>query len=60
MTVKQMIKKARYVYGWVCISEHDGKYIQIIKSNLLLVVKYNEDIINKDKFVMRNGDLYVN
>ena len=60
MTIKQMIKKARYVYGWVSISEHEGKYIQIIKSNLLLVLKYNEYIIDEDKFVMRGEDLYVN
>ena len=58
MTIKQMIKKSKGVYAWVCISEHDGQYIQIVKSNLLLVLKDSEH--DKDKFVMRGEDLYVN
>jgi hypothetical protein len=58
MTIKQMIKKAKYVYARVRIGEHEEKYIQIVKSNLLLVLKDSE--YDKDKFDMRNGDLYVN
>ena len=58
MTIKQMIKKSKGVYAWVCRSEHDGQYIQIVKSNLLLVLKNSE--YDKDKFVMRGEDLYVN
>jgi hypothetical protein len=58
MTIKQMIKKAKYVYAWVCVSEHDGRYIQIVKSNLLLVLKDSE--CDKNKFEMRGEDLYVN
>ena len=57
MTVKQMIKKAKYVYAWVVLG-YDGRYIQIVKSNLLVILKDSE--YDKDKFVMRNGDLYVN
>ena len=57
MTIKQMIKKAKYVYAWVILGD-DGRYIQIVKSNLLVVLKDSE--YDKDKFVMRNGDLYVN
>jgi len=58
MTIKQMIKKAKYVYAWVRIGEHEEKYIQIVKSNLLLVLKDSE--YDKDKFEMRGEDLYVN
>ena len=58
MTIKQMIKKAKYVYAWVRIGEHEEKYIQIVKSNFLLVLKDSE--YDKDKFVMRGEDLYVN
>jgi hypothetical protein len=57
MTIKQMIKKAKYVYAWVVLGD-DGRYIQIVKNNLLVVLKDSE--YDKDKFVMRNGDLYVN
>ena len=42
MTIKQMIKKAKYVYAWVVLGD-DGRYIQIVKSNLLLVWKDSED-----------------
>ena len=57
MTIKQMIKKAKYVYAWVVLG-NDGRYIQIVKSNLLLVLKDSE--YDKNKFEMRGEDLYVN
>ena len=56
-TLLRMIKKAKYVYAWVVLGD-DGRYIQIVKSNLLLVLKDSE--YDKDKFVMRGEDLYVN
>ena len=58
MTIKQMIKNANIVFAYVMISEHEGQYIQIVKSNLLLVLKDSE--YDKDKFEMRGEDLYVN
>jgi hypothetical protein len=58
MTVKQMIKKAKIIFAYVMIGEHEGQYIKICKSNLLLVVKNSE--YDKDKFIMRGEDLYVN
>ena len=58
MTVREKIKKARYVFGWVMISEEDGAYVQVTKSNLLLVLdKHGYD---DHKFSPRDGDLYIN
>jgi len=58
MTVKQMIKKADMVFAWVMISEEDGAYIQVTKSNLLLVLnKYDYD---SSKFYWQDKDLYIN
>ena len=65
MTIKQKIKKARYVSGWVRLSEDDGTYLQIQKQSILQAVKEMEDVLPKedyeDKFVLRDcGDLYIN
>ena len=58
MTVKQMIKQANMVFAWVMISEEDGAYVQVTKSNLLLVLdKHGYD---DHKFSPRDGDLYIN
>ena len=65
MTIKQKNKKARYVFGWVRLSEDDGTYLQIQKQSILQAVKEMEDVLPKedyeDKFVLRDcGDLYIN
>ena len=59
MTIKQKIKKARYVFGWVRLSEHDGAYLQIQKQSVLELLKDNE--VDESEFVLRDcGDLYIN
>ena len=59
MTIKQKIKKARYVFGWVRLSEDDGTYLQIQKQSVLESLKDN--YIDESEFVLRDcGDLYIN
>ena len=64
MTIKQKIKKARYVFVWVLIYDEDGEYIETSKANVLRLLKAipeNFKYIDQDKFVLReDGDLYVN
>ena len=62
MTIKQKIKKARYVFGWVRLSEDDGTYLQIQKQSILQAVKEMEDVLPKedyeDKVRRRLADKY--
>jgi hypothetical protein len=64
MTIKQKIKKARYVFVWVLIYDDDGEYIETSKASVLRLLKAipeNFKYIDQDKFVLReDGDLYIN
>mgnify|MGYP003150557906 FL=1 len=64
MTIKQKIKKARYVFVWVLIYTDDGEYIETSKASVLRLLKAipeNFKYIDQDKFVLReDGDLYIN
>ena len=64
MTIKQKIKKARYVFVWVLIYDGDGEYIETSKASVLRLLKAipeNFKYIEQDKFVLReDGDLYIN
>ena len=64
MTIKQKIKKARYVFVWVLIYDDDGEYIETSKASVLRLLKaipVNFKYIDQDKFVLReDGDLYIN
>jgi len=64
MTIKQKIKKARYVFVWVLIYDEDGEYIETSKASVLRLLKAipeNFKYIKQDKFVLReDGDLYIN
>jgi len=64
MTIKQKIKKARYVFVWVLIYDDDGEYIETSKASVLRLLKAipeNFKYIEQDKFVLReDGDLYIN
>jgi len=64
MTIKQKIKKARYVFVWVLIYDGDGEYIETSKASVLRLLKAipeNFKYIKQDKFVLReDGDLYIN
>lgn len=67
MTIKTMINKSKYVYGYVSTSDHDGMYLRLNKADVLAM--YNNDYTNKKmdiaKFDLRkskqgNYDLYIN
>ena len=64
MTIKQKIKKARYIFVWVLIYDDDGEYIETSKASVLRLLKAiseNFKYIDQDKFVLReDGDLYIN
>ena len=59
MTVREKIKKARYVFGWVMLTQDEGKYLQIQKQSILQALREGE--FDEDIFVIRDGgDLYIN
>ena len=63
MTVREKIKKARYVFGWVMITEDEGAYLQIQKQSILQAIKETHAFPKEyeDRFVIRDGgDLYIN
>jgi hypothetical protein len=67
MTIKQMINKSKYVYGYVSTSNDDGLYIRLQKTDVLFMYndKYSKDKFDIDKFDLRqdnqgNTNLYIN
>ena len=36
MTIKEMIKKAKVIYAYVMINDHDGIYVEVKKKELLI------------------------
>ena len=60
MTIKQMIKKANYVFVWVTVYDGDGEYIKVSKTAINFPLNKINDF-DKEKFVLReDGDLYIN
>jgi len=60
----EMIKKAKCVYSYVSISEHDGRFFRVYKNDILLQIKQdiNQDkgnFYDIDKFFISNGDLFI-
>mgnify|MGYP003141833747 CR=1 FL=1 len=67
MTIKQMINKSKYVYGYVSTSEHDGMYLRLNKADVVAMYnnRYLKESFDIDKFDLRQdkqGDtnLYIN
>ena len=64
MTVKQMIKKARFIYGYVQFCNHEGMYCTLVKKDILELVENNKEMIDISKFELRKNitsyDLYIN
>ena len=61
MTIQEKIRKANNIFVWVLIYDGDGEYIQTTKGKLVNALRVSPDMIDKNKFVLReDGDLYVN
>jgi len=61
MTVKQMIKKAKVILGYVQINESDGLYVTMQKKDLLLQLKDKDHEPDIDKFHMdEQKNLWIN
>ena len=59
--IRKAIKKANKVYAWVNDTEHDGRYIEVVKKNLILI--YDKDFpldININATLRSDNDLYIN
>ena len=67
MTIKQMINKSKYVYGYVSTSNDDGMYLRLNKTDVIAMYnnRYLKESFDIDKFDLRQdkqGDtnLYIN
>tara|TARA_Y100000114_G_C11619020_1_gene258758 strand:+ start:421 stop:606 length:186 start_codon:yes stop_codon:yes gene_type:complete len=61
MTIQEKVTKAKEVYVWVLVYDGDGEYIQTTKGKLVNALRVNPEILDEDKFVLReDGNLYVN
>lgn len=56
--LKQAIRKARYVFANVSITEHDTAYLQVQKQSILLVLRKADGSIEY-LANMRDRDLYI-
>ena len=61
MTIQEKVTKAKEEYVWVLVYDGDGEYIQTTKGKLVNALRVNPEILDEDKFVLReDGNLYVN
>ena len=67
MTIKQMINKSKYVYGYVSTSNDDGMYLRLNKADVVAMYnnRYLKESFDIDKFDLRqdkqgNTNLYIN
>jgi len=67
MTIKTMINKSKYVYGYVSTSNHDGMYLRLNKADVIAMYnnRYLKESFDIDKFDLREDkqgytNLYIN
>ena len=60
--IEKMLKKARSVFVYGQISDHEGQYFRISKTAVKQAIdNWNEEELDLNKFVLRdNQDLYIN
>ena len=59
-TLTRLLRNCYYVYGWVMLNEHDGKYIKLQKTDLLsnLLDMYYD--LNKFSYDTQENIIYIN
>lgn len=61
---KRAVREANKIYAWCRLYEDEGEYIQVVKSNVMLIANQSAHTHCTDNAfdaVLRNdGDLYIN
>ena len=60
--IEKMLKKAKFVFVYASIGEHEGQYFRISKTAVKQAVdNWNAEELDLNKFVLRDDqDLYIN
>ena len=60
----EMIKKAKCVYSYVSISDHDGRFFRVYKNDILAEIKKDQSqgkgfFYDIEKCLITDGDLFI-
>ena len=60
--IEKMLKKAKFVFVYASIGEHEGQYFRISKTAVKQAIKnWDSEEFDLNRFVLRdNQDLYIN
>ena len=59
-TLKRLLRNCYYVYGWVMLSEHDGKYIKLQKTDLMLNLIDTDYDLDKFTYDTKENIIHIN
>ena len=59
-TLTRLLRNCYYVYGWVMLNEHDGKYIKLQKTDLLSNLLDMDYDLNKFSYDTQENIIYIN
>jgi len=59
-TLTRLLRNCYYVYGWVMLNEHDGKYIKLQKTDLLSNLLDTDYNLDKFSYDTQENIIYIN
>ena len=59
-TLTRLLRNCYYVYGWVLLSEHDGAYIKMQKTDLMSNLIDGDYDLNKFTYDTKENIIYIN
>ena len=58
-TLTRLLRNCYYVYGWVMLNEHDGKYIKLQKTDLLSNLLDTDYDLDKFSYDTQENIIYI-
>jgi len=58
-TLTRLLRNCYYVYGWVVLNEHDGKYIKLQKTDLLSNLLDTDYDLDKFSYDTQENIIYI-
>jgi hypothetical protein len=59
-TLTRLLRNCYYVYGWVMLNEHDGKYIKLQKTDLMSNLLDCDFDLSKFGYDTKENIIYIN
>ena len=59
-TLTRLLRNCYYVFGWLVISEHDGVYVKLQKTDLMASLLANDYDMDKFTYDVTDNTIYVN